>query len=226
MGDGLFPLFLTAFGGACWTLVYVECIRVGLRDRACAMPFWALALNFAWEVLHAVVGYRQLGLELQVAINGIWGLLDCGVLYTFFRFGRQEFPAGLPRSWFPIWVLLGLAAAFVLQTFYVVEFGLLAGRAYSAFPQNLLMSVLFIVMLVQRRSSAGQSLVIAVGKWAGTLAPTILLGVLGGGGLTGPSPLILATGLLCGVFDLIYVGILVRVRAREKRGDPPQPGCW
>jgi hypothetical protein len=226
MGDGLISMLLTAFGGACWTLVYVECIRVGLRDRACAMPFWALALNFAWEVLHAVMGYRQLGLDLQVGINAIWGLLDCGVLFTFFRFGRKAFPAGLPRSWFGIWVLLALASAFVLQYFYIFEFGLLAGRAYSAFPQNLLMSVLFIVMLVQRRSSSGQSMVIAVSKWAGTLAPTILLGVVGGEGFAGPSPLILATGLLCSVFDLIYVGMLARVRARERRGDPPQAGHW
>ncbi len=40
---------LTRVGGIAWTVVYVEAIRVGLRDRTCAMPVAALALNFAWE---------------------------------------------------------------------------------------------------------------------------------------------------------------------------------
>ncbi|MGB0128936.1 MAG: hypothetical protein WBP72_14955 [Rhodocyclaceae bacterium] len=226
MRDDLVPLVLTVVSGVCWTIVYVEGIRVGLRDRSYAMPFWALALNFAWEVLHSVVGYQQRGLDLQIGINGLWGLLDCGILYTYFRYGRAHFPAGLPGSWFAMWALLGLLTAFLLQYAFIVEFGLLAGRAYAAFPQNLLMSVLFIAMLVQRRSSVGQSMTIAVSKWVGTLAPTILFGVVGGEGFPGPSPLILVTGLLCSVFDLIYVAMLARVRARERSGEPAAAGCW
>jgi hypothetical protein len=46
------------------------------------------------------------------------------------------------------------------------------------------MSILFIGMLVRRRSREGQSLTIAVNKWIGTLAPTALYGVLGEGGFS------------------------------------------
>lgn len=90
------------------------------------------------------------------------------------------------------------------------------GARYSAFLQNLLMSVLFINMLVQRKSSEGQSMLIAVGKWLGTLAPTILFGLLGTGGVK-PSSLILALGIFCSIFDLIYIWLLAKVRAIEKQ---------
>jgi hypothetical protein len=73
---------------------------------------------------------------------------------------------------------------------------------YSAFLQNLLMSGLFIAMLVARRGARGQSMVIAVAKWLGTLAPTILIGVLGG------YQFILWIGVLCSVLDLIYIGLV------------------
>lgn len=94
------PLFLVLVGGGCWTLVYLDGIRLGLRDRSYAMPFWALALNFAWELLNLVFGYQQWGWELQVGIIAAWLLFDCGLLYTYFRYGRQWFPPQLRPCWF------------------------------------------------------------------------------------------------------------------------------
>jgi hypothetical protein len=72
------------------------------------------------------------------------------------------------------------------------------------------MSVLFIAMLVKRGSREGQSLPIAINKWIGTLAPTILYGVIGEGGFPHGSFLILVAGSLCCVFDLIYIAMLTR----------------
>lgn len=45
-------------------------------------------------------------------------------------------------------------------------------------------------------------MVIAVAKWLGTLAPTILFGVMA------DEPFIIAIGVLCSVFDLVYIGML------------------
>ncbi|MEO7971456.1 MAG: hypothetical protein ABI698_09160, partial [bacterium] len=92
------------------------------------------------------------------------------------------------------------------------EFGVRVGAGYSAFLQNLLMSVLFINMLVRRGSREGQSLTIAVGKWLGTLAPTVLFGIIGDGGFPHGSFLIVVVGMLCSVFDLIYIGLLLQTR--------------
>ena len=46
-------LFLTIVSGLAWTVVYVDAIRIGFRDRSYAIPAAALGLNFAWEAIHA-----------------------------------------------------------------------------------------------------------------------------------------------------------------------------
>jgi hypothetical protein len=102
-------------------------------------------------------------------------------------------------------------SAFAIEYAFIKEFGVAKGAGYSAFIQNLLMSVLFIAMLVQRGNRDGQSLSIAVNKWIGTLAPTLLYGLIGEGGFPRGSFLILVAGMLCTVFDLIYIVLLRRV---------------
>ena len=197
---------LTLVSGLCWTLVYIEGIRLGIKDRSYAIPFYALALNLAWELLHAYLGLRST-IDLQAIINAIWFLFDVGILYTYFKYGKKYFPTNL-ASWFVPWSLLGLFTAFWIEYSFIREFGTFAGGAYAAFLQNLLMSVLFIGMLVRRGSTDGQSLIIAVSKWIGTLAPTIIFGIIGGGTFSGPNFFILVVGILCSVFDLIYIWML------------------
>jgi hypothetical protein len=205
-------LFLTLLSGLCWTLVYVEGIHIGIRDRSYAIPFWALALNLAWELLYTVEGYNNYDLKAQTIINGVWLLLDLGILYTFFRFGRKYFPAQLSRSHFIIWAVLGLATAFILQWLFLHEFGLHPAAKYSAFLQNLLMSILFIAMFVHRGNGEGQSLSIAINKFIGTLAPTIHMGMVD----EGPGLFIIVTGSLIAVFDLIYIRLLYRSRKQHQ----------
>ena len=72
------------------------------------------------------------------------------------------------------------------------------------------MSILFIGMFFKRGGSEGQSLSLAINKWIGTLAPTILYGILGEGGFPHGSFLILISGMFCSVFDLIYIRLLTR----------------
>jgi len=115
-------------------------------------------------------------------------------------------------TYFIAWSLLGLIMAFAVQYAFRREFGIARGASYSAFSQNLLMSILFIAMLARRGSRAGQSLTIAVNKWIGTLAPTILCGALGEGAFPRGSFLILTLGIFCSIFDLIYVWLLARMK--------------
>lgn len=199
---------LILFSGLCWTLVYIEGIRLGIRDQSYAIPFYALALNLTWELLHASLGLRAT-IDLQAVINAVWFLFDVGILYTYFRYGKKYFPSNL-ASWFVPWSILGLFTAFWVEYAFVREFGTFAGGAYAAFLQNLLMSVLFVGMLVRRGNTEGQNLTIAVSKWLGTLAPTITFGMIGGGTLSGPNFFILVVGILCSVFDLIYIWMLSR----------------
>ncbi len=206
---------LTLVSGVCWTLVYIEGIRLGLKDRSYSIPFFALAMNLAWELLHAYLGLRA-AIDLQTIINVVWFLFDVGILYTYFMYGKKYFPPNL-ASWFVPWSLLGLFTAFWIEYAFIREFGTFAGGAYAAFLQNLLMSVLFIGMLVRRGSTAGQSLTIAVSKWLGTLAPTITFGMIGSRTFSGPDFFILVIGLLCSVFDLIYIWMLLRYGKQTSR---------
>jgi hypothetical protein len=205
-------LILTIISGVCWTIVYIDGIRLGFRDKSYAIPFYALALNFAWETLYTYFGFRTNGLTIQNIFNAVWLTFDIGILYTYFKFGRKYFRyAGSDQAAaFIGWSVLGLITAFAIEYAFMREFGVAKGAAYSAFPQNLLMSVLFIAMLARRGSREGQSLTIAVSKWLGTLAPTIVYGVLGEGGFPHGSFLILIFGILCSVFDLIYVRLLAK----------------
>jgi hypothetical protein len=195
------PLFLTVLSGVAWTIVYLEAIRLGFRHRTYAMPVAALALNIAWESLYAAHAWATT-LSVQGVINSIWALLDLVIVSTFLRFGRRELPAFVTGPMFIVWSALVFGSAYLVQGAFVVQFGWGAGARYSAFLQNLLMSGLFIAMFVARRGGRGQSLIIAVAKWLGTLAPTIVFGVYEA------SPFILALGLLCSMFDLVYVGLL------------------
>jgi hypothetical protein len=199
---------LTLISGVAWTLVYVDAIRIGLKDRTYAMPLFALALNFAWE---GVYTYRSLasGPDLQGIINACWFLFDIGLVYTFVRFGRRYWPTSLPAWTFYGWGALALVTAVLLQLAFLGQFGEQLASRYSAFLQNLLMSVLFIGMFVARNGPEGQSRFIAVNKWIGTLAPTFVYGVFE------HNLLVIVAGALCSVFDLIYIGLLVWVRKHK-----------
>jgi hypothetical protein len=202
-------LILTIISGVCWTIVYLDGIRIGFRDKSYAIPFYALALNFAWELLYTIFGFRTNGVTVQNVFNAVWFMFDVGILYTYFKFGRKYFPRHLSGSAFVAWSVLALVTALGVEYSFIREFGVAKGAGYSAFLQNLLMSILFIAMLVRRRSAEGQSLAIAINKWIGTLAPTILYGVLGEGGFPRGSLLILTAGIFCSVFDLIYIRLLL-----------------
>ena len=191
---------LTLISGISWTIVYLAIINRGFRDKTYGMPLFALALNITWEFIFSFLfGGR---FSPQLVINIIWFSFDVVILYTYFRYGRKEFPKTIDQKWFVPWSVAAIAVGFVTQYFTALEFPGLAGSMYSAFVINLIMSILFIDMLVRRNSVEGQSMVIAVFKWLGTAAPTILFYLDTG------SNLVLALGVAIFVFDLIYIGML------------------
>ncbi|HET9656523.1 MAG TPA: hypothetical protein VFP72_14290 [Kineosporiaceae bacterium] len=194
-------MFLAALSGVAWTVVYADCIRIGFRQRTYAMPVAALALNFAWETVYAAHGLLT-PRSLQTWINVVWALADAAIVVTFLRFGRAEFPGFLRPAWFAGGAAALFAVAYAVQALFVHQFGWHDGAAYSAFLQNLLMSVLFVAMFLARGGCRGQSRLVATAKWLGTLAPTVAFGVLDHSGF------VLGIGLLCCVVDLAYLALL------------------
>lgn len=209
-------IFLTLLSGIGWIIVYEECIRLGLTQKTYAMPFWALGLNFAWEFIYAV---SDIFLEahgplngmnaVQAYVNAAWVLLDVVILTTYFKYGKKEWPELVDKKWFVPWSVLGLICCFALQLVFIREFDFVLASEYSAFLQNLLMSILFIQQFAKRKSMEGQSVLLAVAKWIGTLAPTILMGAISF------NALVLVCGIFCSVFDLIYIGLLVNYKKKN-----------
>ena len=196
-------LAMTLLSGVAWTVVYVFAIRIGFQQRTYAIPAAALALNIAWETIYASRGLATADFSVQTFVNLAWAVADVLIVYTYLRYGRRELPAFVSRPMFVGWSILIFITAYIVQWLFVIEFGWVDAPKYAAFLQNLLMSILFIAMFVARRGPRGQSIVIAVAKWIGTLAPTIAFGALAG------SMFILSLGILCSVFDLAYLGLLI-----------------
>jgi hypothetical protein len=196
-------LAMTLLSGVAWTVVYVFAIRIGFQQRTYAIPAAALALNIAWETIYASRGLATADVSVQTFVNVAWAVADVLIVYTYLRYGRRELPAFVSRPLFVGWSILIFITAYIVQWLFVIEFGWVDAPKYAAFLQNLLMSILFIAIFVARRGPRGQSIVIAVAKWIGTLAPTIAFGALAG------SMFILGLGILCSVFDLAYLGLLI-----------------
>lgn len=207
-------LFLTLVSGVAWTIVYISCIRTGLKQKTYCMPLFALGLNFAWEVIYSVdeiIGFIENPsmFSVQTVANIIWACLDAVIVYTYFKYGRESFPENAKEQFVPFSVL-AFGTCVVLQLAYFFEFKGIPAAQYSAFVQNAAMSILFLIMLYRRGSTKGQTMTIAVAKWIGTLAPTLLMGVLQGFNIY-----IVLTGLICSVFDIIYIVQLDKFKKQE-----------
>lgn len=187
-------LVLVLISGIAWTMVYIESIRVGVKDKSYAMPLWALGLNFAWEVIHSILGIMHFGIGAQPIVNLIWAICDIGLLYTFFKYGYRHFSDYISKKQFVLYGVLVLAMSFAFQLLFLVEFNNLEAATYSAYLQNLLMSALFISFLVIRKSSIGQSKLIAWSKFIGIVAPTIQHGILGENSTAEPNLFVLGIG--------------------------------
>lgn len=208
-------MFLTLVSGIGWCIVYEECIRLAKKDKAYAMPFWALAMNITWEGIYSISELASGLMGVQEIVNLAWFFLDIVILATFVKYGKKEWQDEHPsmQEWtFYVWTILGIIAMFIVQIAFIFEFGIQGhlSAQYAAFIQNLIMSIAFIAMLCKRKSSQGQSLLLAVAKWLGTLAPTITMGILS------TNYVVLACGLLCSVYDIIYI-VLLKKKIKEEK---------
>ena len=195
---------LTLISGISWTLVYIILIRRGLMDKTYGMPLFALTFNLSWEFLFAFVFRESSGITLQLIVNSVWCIFDILIVYTYFRYGRKEFPKTVDAKWFLPWSIAAFVVSFAVIYLSAVEFGPAWGARYTAIAQNLMMSLLFIAMLVARNNVSGQSIYIAILKWIGTAAPTIQIYAQTG------SKLILMLGIGCFIYDAVYTGMLYR----------------
>lgn len=207
--------------GLFWTATYILILYRGFKDGVHGMPMYALALNISWEFVYSFVIPSP---APQLHINYVWFAFDVGILWHFLRSWKADYGELSPRVFYP-YAAVVFVTAFLLVLFVQIdgmnealfdqrEHPLGMGRAYSAFGMNLVMSVLYIEMLLRRRSSAGQSLYIALSKLLGTVFADLAFVVApyptpAHPGTPAPVELLwplLYIAIL--VFDAIYVGLI------------------
>ncbi len=187
---------LKIISGVCWSLTYIILIKNGFKYKTYGMPFFALALNLSWEFIYSFYQFDPSNISLQRGINILWLLLDVVLLYQYFKYGIKEFVLKNNKLFY-LWSIAVLVICFVVELLFLQEFGRNYGAKYSAFLQNLIMSILFIDLIYKRKTFFQSSLRVAVLKWIGTLAPTILFGW--------DNYFILVIGILCSFFDIVYI---------------------
>jgi hypothetical protein len=203
--------------GVLWTLAYLLMIRRGFLDRTYGMPLVALCANLSWEFIFSFVYPHDLP---QRAVNIVWLSFDLVILFQLLLYGPREF-VRLPKRVFYAVCAFALATSFAGVLAVTVEFDDFDG-AYSAFGQNLMMSILFIAMLYARRSLRGQSVGIALLKMGGTALASFAFYFHNpdyDGSVLLP---FLYVAIL--IFDGIYAGaVIVRAR-RQRKGHNSQAG--
>ena len=196
--------------GVLWTLTYLLIIRQGLLHRTYGMPLVALCANISWEFVFAFVYPHDLP---QRAVNVVWLSFDVVILVQLLLYGPREF-ATLPRRLFYAAFALALTTAFGAVLTVTLQFDDSDG-AYSAFGQNLMMSILFVTMLYSRGSMRGQSVWIAVLKMGGTALASFSFYLFNpdyDGSILLP---FLYVAIL--IFDGIYVGATTAFARRERK---------
>jgi hypothetical protein len=199
--------------GICWIAAYALLVKRGFQDRSYGMPLVAMSGNLAWETVFSLVYPIGMNSPGRVIIF-VWLILDFLIMLTFFLYGCKYFEADyhLTRLQFYLIGAFSLSSAYAL--FVTAPPFLLSLPRFSndmfevasflAYALNLVISVLFVNMVLQRKSVEGQSFYIGLLKWLGTflVAAWYLL--------EHNYPLIWFLVIQIEIFDIMYLVLIYR----------------
>jgi hypothetical protein len=188
--------------GIFWTATYLLIIRRSFLDHTYGMPLVALCANISWECIFSFIYPPAI---IQHVVDLVWFSLDVVIFLQLLRFGPREF-ADLSKRVF--YALCGLALVTSFGAVLLTTIAFHDSGVYSAFGQNLMMSVLFLTMLYRRRSLRGQSISIAVCKLIGTAFASLAFFLFSS--LSHRSVLLPFLYVAIFAYDIIYVGMVYR----------------
>ena len=207
----MFSMYTTLMiiGGIFWSITYILIIRQGYKDKTYSMPLAALCANISWEAIFSFIHPHS---PPQLYINFVWFILDGLIVIQFLKFGKSEFPNFSIKQFIASFVF-ALVIAFCSVLFITYEFNDWRG-AYAAFGQNLMMSILFISMLLNRNSLRGQSIYIAIFKMLGTGVSSLAFYLYQP--ISQGSHLMLFLYISIFVCDIIYVSLIYQKYREHK----------
>ena len=200
--------------GALWTVTYIGLIINTHTTRLTGMPYFALMLNITWEATFSFITPHPWP---QRAIDILWLALDTIILIqTLTLYPFHQPPLRLSRPTFLSASAATLASTLALNwTWSVTLDGL---GAYSGFVMNLYMSIAFVVLFYTRvPRGAGQSIVVAVCKMAGTGVISVAFY-----SMDSSDALLDAMYVAVFVWDAVYVALLVGHRLQQRKEEQVQ----
>jgi hypothetical protein len=164
-------LAVVTLGNLLWVVAYVLIIRKAMRDRTYGIPLVAIALNVTWELYYGLINPIP-GAAFRIAAI-VWLLLDVLIVYQLIRFGREEaWPPEIQRNFYSV-VLGTMVLAFTGHVFFhqwISHVGVFTdeGSGISGILINVVMSILFVFMALNRSDGHGLSYGAAWTKFVGT----------------------------------------------------------
>ena len=196
-------------GGVFWILTYIFIISKGFKDKTYGMPLIALCANISWEFIFSFIFPHM---PPQLFINYLWFGLDSIIVIQFLKYGKKEFLYLSSKRLYSIFLVL-LGAEFSIILVNGITIGEYKG-VYSAFGQNLVMSILFIIMLFKRNSLRGQSIYIAIFKMLGTALTSLHYYMYEP--ITQSSLILPSLFVSIFIFDIVYIYLVFRFYKRDK----------
>ena len=211
-------LFLQLSCGIFWIMAYIIIIYKSFKDKTCGMPFFALALNLAWEFTFSFI-YPPENLLMARIMFILWLILDLIILYTFFKYGYKnlKYKNIISKKGLYIFSILAILFSIIFVILFVNDISILykssivQSSGFIANLQNLIMSILFVNMILNRGNILGQSIFIALFKWIGTLA----IAILKFSNMLPSTNTELFMIMLIQVFDIIYIYLILKMSNRK-----------
>lgn len=211
-------LFLQLSCGIFWIMAYIIIIYKSFKDKTCGMPFFALALNLAWEFTFSFI-YSPENLLMARIMFILWLILDLIILYTFFKYGYKNLKCKnlITKKELNIFTILVILFSIIFIILFVNDISILyknniiQASGFIANLQNLIMSILFVDMILNRGNILGQSIFIALFKWIGTLA----IAILKFSNMLPSTNTELFMIMLIQVFDIIYIYLILKMSNRK-----------
>ncbi|KAE8849549.1 hypothetical protein PTNB73_10490 [Pyrenophora teres f. teres] len=180
---------LLGIGGLGYTVCYVLIARQSIRDKTYTMPLFALAFNFAWEIVFAAFVTEEAGSR---AIFGLWMLIDLALVYTTVKYGATEWKhapvvgRNIGKIFFVmlVWCWLGLYAISAWWLDPENPVNPKVGKIYrgtkgvdvnelgfwTSLVGQVVLSIMSLAQIVVRGSSRGSSYSIWATRFIGSLA--------------------------------------------------------
>ena len=199
-------------------MTYIIIIYKSFKDKTCGMPLFALALNLAWEFTFSFI-YPPENLLMARIMFILWLILDLIILYTFFKYGYEnlKYKNLITKKELSIFAILDILFSIIFIILFVNDISILyensivQASGFIANLQNLIMSILFVNMILNRGNTLGQSIFIAIFKWIGTLA----IAILKFSNMLPSTNTELLIIILIQVFDIIYIHLIYKISNRK-----------